>query len=194
MEPQPDFKLPKYWPRVWSIDVDRTNASVLWAAHNREADTLYIYAELVTPRYELALVADAIKQRNRAFGDMPGLFDHLARGRSQQEGQRIIDALLDLRLEIFTSSVDADAGAAEVTRRLSTKRLKVFATCERLRAQMNSYRRNKDGDIVAESDGLIRAMDLLCMEAPRYAALDEQSELDAKQDWAGQTRSSVTGY
>lgn len=194
MEPQSDFKLPRYWPRVWALDVDRVTASVLWCAHDREADTLWIYAEEVMPRHELAKVADTIKSRSRSFGGMPGLFDHLARGRSQQEGQRIIDALLDLNLDVFTSSVDPDAGAAEVMRRLSTKRLKVFSQCVQWVAQYRAYRRNKDGDIVAESDGLMRATDLLCMEAPRIAALDDAAVQSAQDDWAERTRDSVTGY
>jgi hypothetical protein len=189
-----DIKLSRHWPRCWALDVDRTKASVMWCAHDREADTLYLYRELVMPRHELALVADAIKSQNRAFGSMPGLFDHLARKRSQQEGQRIIDALLDLNLDIFTTQVDPDAGAAEVARRLSTKRLKVFDNCSQWLAQYRAYRRDKAGDIVEESDGLMRATDLLVVEAPRFAALDDASVAEAQAGWDDRTRSSVTGY
>lgn len=190
--PLTDFRLPKYWPRCWALDIDRANASVLWTAHDREGDVLHIYSELVVPRYDLTKVADAIRVRSRGY---PGLFDHLARGRSQQEGQRIIQALLDLRLEVFTPQVDPDAAVAEVTHRLATKRLKAFgASCPQWLSQYRSYRRNKDGDIVEESDGLMRAMDLLVMEAPKFAALDEASIDEAKDEWAAQTRSPVTGY
>jgi hypothetical protein len=57
------------------------------------------------------------------------MFDHLARKRSQQEGQRIIDALLDLRMDsLYTPRIEPEAAISEVTRRLSTKRLKVLAT------------------------------------------------------------------
>ena len=188
---EPDFKLPKYWPRVWALDVDRTNASVLWCAHDRAADTLYVYSELVMPRYELALVADAIKKRSPGY---PGLFDHLARKRTDPEGQRIIGALLDLHLDVFTVRSDPDAAVAEVTRRLSTKRLKVFSTCNQWLAQYRSYRRNKDGDIVEESDGLMRAMDLLALEAPAMAAMSDEAIADAEDEWAKRTRNSVTGY
>jgi hypothetical protein len=190
--PLTDFKLPKFWPRVWALDIDRANASVLWAAHDREADTIHIYSEMIVPRYDLTRVADAIRVRSRGY---PGLFDHLARGRSQQEGQRIIQALLDLHLDVFTPQVDPDAAVAEVTHRLATKRLKVFgASCPQWLAQYRSYRRNKDGDIVEESDGLMRAMDLLVMEGTRTAALDDASVAEAENDWAGKTRSEVTGY
>lgn len=191
MEPISDFKLPKYWPRIWALDVDRDNASVLWAAHDRESDTLYAFSELIMPRHELALVADAIKKR---AGWVPGLFDHLARDRSQQAGQQIINALLDLHLEVFTTQVDADAANAEIAGRLSTKRLKVFSTCTQWLAQYRAYRRDREGEVVEESDGLMRAMHLLVMEAPRFAASDDQTMQEAEDAWADQTRSSMTGY
>jgi hypothetical protein len=191
-EPLTDFKLPKYWPRCWALDIDKAKASVLWCAHDREADVLYIYSELVIPRYDLTKVADAIRVRSRGW---PGLFDHLARGRSQPEGQRIIQALLDLHLDVFTPQVDPDAAVAETIHRLSTKRLKAFgASCPEWLAQFRSYRRDKEGEIVAESDGLMRAMDLLVMEAPNFAALDDAAVAQAQDEWAGQTRNEVTGY
>lgn len=187
----PDFKLPKFWPRIWALDVDRTNASVLWCAHDREGDTLHIYSELIMPRYELALVADAIKKRSAGY---PGLFDHLARKRTEAEGQRIIHALLDLHLDVFTVRSDPDAAVAEVQRRMSTKRLKTFATCNQFLAQYRSYRRDKAGDIVEESDGLMKALELLALEAPAMAAMSDEAEQDAKDEWAARTRDSVTGY
>lgn len=190
--PLTDFRLPKYWPRCWALDIDRANASVLWTAHDRESDVLYIYSELVVPRFELTKVADAIRVRSRGY---PGLFDHVARKRDQQEGDRIIQALLDLNLYVFTAHADDDAAVAEVTHRLTTKRLKVFElSCPTLVSQIRSYRRNKDGEIVEESDGLIKAMHLLCMEAPNIAALDAEQVAEAKSDADDRTRSQTTGY
>ena len=191
MDATDHFKLPKFWPRVWALDVDHARASVLWAAHDRESDTLYVYAELVMPRHELALVADAIKKR---ASWAPGLFDHLARGRAPQSGQMIIEAMLDLHLDVFAMQVDPDAGAAEVARRLATKRLKVFSTCNEWLSQYRAYRRNKDGDLVEESDGLMRAMDLLALSGPQIAMADVETLRNVDDDWAGQSRCDVTGY
>lgn len=190
--PSTDFRLPRYWPRCWALDVDRANASVLWTAHDRESDVLHVYSELVVPRYDLTKVADAIRVRSRGY---PGLFDHLARGRSKQEGHRIIQTLLDLQLEVFTPQVDPDAAVAETKHRIATKRLNIFGpSCPLLVAQIRAYRRDKDGDLIEESDGLMRAMDLLVMEAPRFAALDEAALDEAKDEWAAQSRSIITGY
>lgn len=194
--PEPDIviptcKVPEAWPRIWALDIDGAKASALWAAHDRESDVLWVYGEFVAQRHELALVADAIRTRG---GWIPGLFDHMDRGRDKIEGARIIDALLDLRLDVFTVHCPAEAAVPEVTRRLTTKRIKVFDTCPLWLAQYRAYRRNKDGNIVDESDGLMRAMDLLAMEGPSIAGFDEKTVQDAKDDWDAGTRSSVTGY
>lgn len=191
---EPTRPLPQFWPRVWALDIDGAKASVLWAAHDRESDTLWVYGEHVVQRHELALVADAIRTRNRTFGKMPGLFDHLARGRDRIEGARIIDALLDLHLDVFTVHCPPEAAVPEVTRRLTTKRIKVLDTCPMWLAQYRAYRRNKDGNIVEESDGLMRAMDLLAMEGPGIAGFDDKQVQDAQDEWSAGTRSSVTGY
>jgi len=188
------FKLPKHWPRCWALDIDGSKASVLWASFDRDSDTAYIYAELIVLRHELALVADAIKTRNREFGSMDGAFNHLARGRDKMAGDRIVDALLDLKLGLYTVACTPEGAIPEVTRRLSTKRLKVFDTCPQWLSQYRAYRRNKDGDIVEESDGLMRAMDLLVMEGPGIAGFDDQSMQEARDEWDAGNRSSVTGY
>lgn len=39
----------------------------------------------------------------------------------------------------------------------------------------------------------MRAMHLLAMEAPRFAALDEPVQ-DAQHEWGDETRSSLSGY
>lgn len=189
-----DPKIPKHWPRVWALDIDGAKASALWAAYDRESDVFHAYAELIVQRHELVVVADAIRNRNRGWGSMPGLFDHLARGRDKLEGARIIDALLDLKLDVFTVHTSPEAAIPEVTRRLTSHRFKVFQSCPQWLAQYRAYRRNKDGDIVEESDGLMRAMDLIAMEGIAIAGPDEASINEAKDDWAAGGRSSVTGY
>lgn len=187
----PQFDLPKHWPRVWALDIDGSKASVLWAAVDRESDTLYVYADCITGRIELSLVADAIRNRGSWI---PGLFNHLARKRREPEGLRIVDALLDLKLDVFVVAADAEAAISEIGRRFTTKRIKVFDTCRDWIAQYRSYRRNKDGDLVEESDGLMRATDLLALSGVQIAAVSEAQETQARDDSADETRNESTGY
>lgn len=183
--------IPDHWPKVYALDIDGAKASVLWAAFDKENDTLYAYGEYVTSRTELALIADAIRKRGLWI---PGLFDHLARKRTKPEGIRITDALVDLKLDIFTVQGDPEAGISELSRRFTGKRFKVFDTCTEWLAQYRAYRRNKDGDLVEESDGLMRAMDLLALSGPQVAMVDVAVAEEVKAEWGDQTRDSVTGY
>jgi phage terminase large subunit len=187
-----DHPIPKHWARAWGLDINASRASILWGAVDRESDTIHLYAEMIVQRHELTLIADGIRSRGSWI---PGLFDHLSRGRDKYEGGRIVDALLDLKLDVFTVHHPAEAAVPEVTRRLSTKRIKVLRTaCPQWISQYRAYRRNNEGDIVEESDGLMRAMDLLVMEGPAIASLDAETVQDAADEWAAGTRSSVTGY
>src|SRR5581483_12522804 len=62
-KPDDPFYLPKHWPRVWALDIDGAKASCIWAAYEKEGDTLYIYAECVVGRAELSLIAETIRKR-----------------------------------------------------------------------------------------------------------------------------------
>jgi phage terminase large subunit len=187
----PSIRLPSHWAKAYALDIDGANTSCLWGAHDKESDTLYIYAEYTAGRSELALVADAVRNRGSWI---PGLFDHLSRKRSKPEGQRITEALLDLKLDIFTVQADPEAAISEVSRRLSTKRIKVFDTCTNWAAQYRAYRRDKDGDLVEESDGLMRCMDLLALYGKETATISGEVAEQAKDEWSLQDRDLVTGY
>jgi len=159
-------------------------------AWDKDGNTLYVYLECVVARGSLPLLAQAIRERGSWID---GLFDQTARKRSKPEGQKLIDALLDLRLEILTVPCDAEAAVVEITGLISTKRLKVFSTCTEWIAQFRSYRRNKDGDLVEGSDGLMRATDLLALYGPMIDAPSEGTTDARDADWeAG--RDPLTGY
>jgi hypothetical protein len=102
--------------------------------------------------------------------------------------------LLDYKLEVFTVSADPEAGVAEVAARLSTNRLKVFRTCTEWLAQYRAYRRDKDGDLIDGPDRLMRAMDLHVLSGPQIAVPDAALMEQARNDWAAETRSRLTGY
>ncbi len=95
---------------------------------------------------------------------------------------------------MFTIQCEPEAAIAEIARRFTTKRLKVFDTCTGWLSQYRAYRRNKDGDLVEESDGLMRCLDLLALSGPMIAASDVEAVADAQDEWAAQSRSEITGY
>jgi hypothetical protein len=183
------IKVPEHWPKVYALDINAANASCLWGAWDKEGDTLYIVAEFVVGRSELPLIAEAVRKRGLW---MPGLFDHIARNRSKAGGLRLIDALLDLKLDIFTVQADPEAGATEIANRLATKRIKVFSSCTEWLAQYRAYRRDRDGDLVEETDGLMRAMDLLALSGPMMPRPSEEAADASSENWA--VGNPITGY
>lgn len=68
--------------------------------------------EAVVPRVRLALLTEAVRKRGGL--SIPVLFDHFARKRSKEEGRRLIDALMDANLEIFTVPCDSEATVSEI--------------------------------------------------------------------------------
>jgi hypothetical protein len=118
----------------------------------------------------------------------------LARGRTKEQGDRIIERLLAMKLDVFEADTDQDAAIEELQTRLSAKRLKVFNTLPEWLREYRNYRRDKDGDVVEENDALMVATGLLCLSGLHIATTDIALEAEATADWADASRSSVTGY
>jgi hypothetical protein len=60
--------------------------------------------------------------------------------------------------------------------------------------QYRAYRRDRDGELKDESDGLMRALDLLALSGSMIdAPSEERADATQEDDWAG-NRASVTGY
>ncbi|RJF80941.1 hypothetical protein D3877_11950 [Azospirillum cavernae] len=151
------FAIPAYWPRAYGLDVGWNRTAAAWGAHDTNTDTLYLYAEHYRGQAEPSTHATAI----RARGDwMPGAIDPAARGRSQRDGEQLLQNYLDLGLKLTKADNAVDAGIDDVWMRLATGRLKVFRTCLNWWAEYRLYRRDEKGKIVKANDHL--------MDATRY--------------------------
>lgn len=149
------FDLPAYWPRGYALDVGWNRTAALWGAHDRETDTLYLYAEHYRGQAEPSVHADAIK----AKGDwMYGVVDPAARGRSQKDGQALMQQYLDLGLNLSPAENGVESGLYEVWQRLSAGRLKVFRTLQHWLAEYRLYRRDEKGVVVKKDDHLMDCM------------------------------------
>lgn len=149
-----DFAIPDHWPRVYGMDVGWNKTAALWAALNRETDTIYLYAEHYRGQAEPSIHAQAVKAR----GDwIPGVIDPAARGRSQIDGQKLMEMYgpNGLGLDIEKANNAVESGIYEVWTRLSTGRLKVFRSLGNWIQEFRLYRRNDKGQIVKEKDHLM---------------------------------------
>ncbi len=83
--------------------------------------------------------------------------DPVANGRNQMDGDRLMQIYQDLGLELGAADNVVESGILEVRQRMSTGRLKVFASLENYLQQLRLYRRDERGQIVMDCDNLQNA-------------------------------------
>lgn len=154
------FAIPKFWPRVYGLDVGWNRTAVAWLAWDRDTDTVYLYSEHYRGQAEPSVHAAAIKARGAW---MPGVVDPAARGRSQKDGEQLLQNYKDLGLLLSKADNSVEAGIYAVWERISTGRMKVFRSCNNWLGEYRLYRRDEKGKIVKEKDHL--------MDATRYAVV-----------------------
>ncbi len=162
------FQLPAYFPRGYGLDVGWKCTAAIWGAWDRDNDIIYAYSEHYRGQAEPAVHAAAIKARGAWI---KGAIDPASRGRSQLDGKKLIDQYEanGLKLEMAHNAVEA--GILEVYQRLSTGRLKIFSTLEKIKSEYRIYRRNEKGFIVKENDHALDALRYLCMTFNEIASL-----------------------
>ena len=151
-----DFPIPQHWKRVYGMDVGWNNTAAVFAAHDMESDTVYIYADYKRGQCEPSVHADAIKARNVPVG----VIDPASAGAGQDDGKRLIDQYRGLGLNLQFADNAVEAGIFAVYERMTTGRLKVFKSCTQLLQEIRLYRRDEKGRIVKQNDH--------CADALRY--------------------------
>jgi len=152
-----DFRLPVYWPRSYGMDVGWNRTAAIWSAHDREADVVYLYSEHYRGQAEPSVHAAAIRARGEWI---PGAIDPAARGRSQKDGEQLLQSYTDLGLLLTAADNGVESGIYDTWERLSTGRLKVFKSLQNWRNEYRIYRRDEKGQIVKSNDH--------AMDATRY--------------------------
>jgi hypothetical protein len=154
------FQIPAYWPKAYGLDVGWNRTAAVWGAHDRDTDTVYLYAEHYRGQAEPSIHAAGIKAR----GDwIPGVIDPAARGRSQKDGEQLIINYRELGLDLAPAVNSVEAGIYVTWERLSVGKLKVFRTLNNWRAEHRFYRRDEKGAVVKKNDHL--------MDGTRYLML-----------------------
>lgn len=161
-----DFQIPDHWPRAYGMDVGWNRTAVPWGAWDRETDTIYLYSEHYRGQAEPSIHAEAIKSRGSW---VPGVLDPASRGRSQHDGQQLIQKYKDLGLDIDAADNSVETGIYEVQSRLSTGRLKIFKSLSNWRDEFRLYRRDDKGRIVKEKDHLMDGTRYLVMSGIKRA-------------------------
>lgn len=154
-----DFAIPEHWPRAYGLDVGWKVTAAVYAAIDREADIVYLYSLHYQGQQEPSTHVAGIKAR----GDLKGVIDPAARGRSQKDGEQLLQIYQDLGLDLLPADNSRESGLFEVYQRLATGRLKVFRSLREWFGEYRIYHRDEKGHIVKEKDH--------AMDATRYVVV-----------------------
>jgi hypothetical protein len=160
------FEIPDWHRRIFAMDVGWNRTACLWISFDADADTAFVYSEHYRGEAEPAVHAQAVKGRGTWI---PGVIDPAARGRTQVDGQQLIQIYRDLGLNLTTADNAVEAGIYAVWSRLSAGKLKIFSNLENLLQEMRIYRRDEKGKIVKERDHLCDCLRYACMSGLQIA-------------------------
>ena len=168
------FELPKHFKFCYGMDVGWNRTAAVWLAYDSEAKVAYLYSEHYRGSDEVSVHAAAIKSRGAWI---PGLIDPAARGRSQIDGQQLLNLYREQGLNLTPAANGVESGIWIVHQMLSEGRLKVFDTCQNWLMEYRTYRRDDKGHVVKSNDHL--------MDAMRYAVVSgvPAAVFRPMQDW-----------
>ncbi|MFY9479167.1 MAG: terminase family protein [Aquabacterium sp.] len=152
-----DFEIPPHWPRAYGLDVGWNCTAAVFGALDRDADVLYLYSLHYQGQQEPSTHVAGIRGRGEWI---PGVIDPASRGRSQKDGEQLLEIYQELGLDVTEADNSRESGLFEVHQRLATGRLKVFKSLRPWLAEYRIYRRDEKGHIVKQKDH--------AMDATRY--------------------------
>jgi hypothetical protein len=145
------FAVPAHWPRAYGMDLDAGSGwtAAVWVALDRETDTMYVYDCYKRGHAEPSVHAAAVKAR----GDwIPGVADAAGLLVTQTDTRQYLDIYRELGLDVVLPDKAVESGIQCVWERLSSGRLKVFASCTAWFEEYRLYRRDEKGKVVKQND------------------------------------------
>lgn len=191
---EPAIIIPDHWPRLAALDFgwDHPTAGI-WAAWDRDTDTVHLYDAYRVREQPVAVHAAAIRARGSWI---PMAWPHDGLQHDKGAGIEIAEQYRGEGINMLhemaqfpegdehtrTSRVSVEAGISEMLDRMLTGRLKVAAHLADWFDEFRLYHR-KDGKVVKEYDDLLSATRYLLMML-RYAI----TKPSASTDWRGRAR------
>ena len=161
-----DFRLQKYFPKAYGMDVGWNATASVFGAWDRDNDIIYIYSEYKQGKSDPVIHAAGIRSRGTW---MRGTVDPASRASGQTDGNKLFEMYTrsiergggGLKLQIAANAIDA--GIFQVWDRLQTGRLKIFKSCQQLLREYGMYHRTEEGKINKTNDHLLDSLRYLCM-------------------------------
>jgi phage terminase large subunit-like protein len=168
------FEIPSSWPRGYGMDVGWNWTVAIHGAYDKNTQTWYLYRAHWRSHDEPSVHVQGIK----APGDwIPGKIDPAANGRSQKDGESLMQNYKSLGLHLTLARNGVEAGIESMWTKLSSGKLKVFASMGPWFTEYRMYRRDEKGRIVKDNDHLMDATRYLIASGPDW--LKTRAESDA---------------
>ncbi len=160
------FEIPDYFKKAFGLDVGWNKTAAVFGAIDPDSDILYLTSMHYRGHAEPSVHAAAIRARGEWI---PGAIDPASRGRSQKDGEALIDIYLDLGIDINPAINSVESGLYAVLERLSTGRLKVFSILTDWFTEYRVYQRDKNGKVKKSNDHAMDATRYLVMSGLELA-------------------------
>lgn len=157
------FDIPQHWPRVFGIDFGWSNpTAVLFAAHDRDNDVVYLYAEYAvserTPQHH------ANELLRFGIDWIPGVYDPAGRHSQQADGKTLVGIYAEAGINNLSPANNSkEEGILKVLQRMQTGQLKIFSTLVKTLSELRKYARDEDGIPNKKDDHLMDCMRYLIM-------------------------------
>ena len=167
----PEFEIPAHWPRAFGLDVGWKKTAAVWGARNNETGEIFLYSEYYRGMAEPSVHADGITSRGKWI---PGVIDPASQGRSQTDGQQLIELYRRHGLNLSPAINAVEAGLYETWQLLASGKLKVFRSLGNWLSEFRMYQRDAEGRIVKQNDHL--------MDATRYLIMSGRERMKVQPD------------
>ena len=139
------YPIPDTWPRVFGMDFggEQSQTAGLWAAWDRDTDTIYFYSEYYGKKANIQIHALAFKRHGLWI---PGVADPSSLAKEKKDGEALIDSYREEGLDLTPSANPVEAGIEIVIDRMATGRIKFFQTLIYARFELQMYHRKKKPD------------------------------------------------
>jgi phage terminase large subunit-like protein len=156
----PDFPIPDHYPRAFGLDVGWKKTAAIWGARDNESGVIYLFSEHYQGHQQPSLHAEAIKARGPW---VPGVVDPAAQGRTQTDGEQMIELYRRCGLNLSPAINAVEAGLYETWQLMSAGKLKVFRSLGNWLQEFRLYQRDNEGRVVKQNDHLMDATRYLIM-------------------------------
>lgn len=178
----PPFEIPKHWKRAYGLDVGWNRTAAVWGVIDPDSNITYLYSEHYVGEAVPSTHAAAI----RARGDwVPGVIDPASRGRTQDDGNQLLQNYKDLGLDIEKANNSVETYLWEILEAMQQGRLKVFNTLVNFRKEFRTYARDEKGKVIKSNDHL--------MDAFRYFWASGRDRAKNEQEVRGINRAAMSG-